>query len=82
MIADALPAALERLHLLAPTEHAAELYLEIHRTVQLPGPPVEFPRLNTTEPAPVSDEAKELIHGISRVDRRFYDAAVQRWAAR
>jgi len=82
MIADALPVALERLHLLAPTEHAAALYLEIHRTVQLPGPPIEFPRLNTTVPAPISTEATELIHGISRVDRRFYEAAVRRWAAR
>ena len=82
MIADFLPHALERIHLLAPTEHAAELYLEIHRTVDLPGPPIEFPRLNTTEPAPISDEARALIRERSRVDRVFYESAVRRWSAR
>ncbi|MEN9647025.1 MAG: Sulfotransferase family [Actinomycetota bacterium] len=82
MIADFLPHALERIHLLAPTERAAELYLEIHRTVHLPGPPVEFPRANTTEPAPIADEARELIHERSRGDRQFYAAAVQRWSNR
>lgn len=81
MIADYLPIALERIHLLAPTECAGELYLEVHRTMQLPGEPVPFPRLNTTEPAPISDEARSLIDDKCRVDQRYYAAAVARWSA-
>lgn len=81
MIADHLPVALDRIHLLAPTERAAELYLEIHRTMRLPGDPVPFPRLNTTEPAPISDEARALIADKCRVDQQYYAAAAARWAA-
>ena len=68
------------LDLAAPSERVADLYRRIVRECELPDAPVaEFPRLNTTDPEPISDEARELIDAITPLDRRFHELCIERW---
>ena len=79
-LAEELPMRFATLDLAAPSERVADLYRRIVRECELPDAPVaEFPRLNTTDPEPISDEARELIDAITPLDRRFHELCIERW---
>ena len=79
-LAAALEQRMGEVHLAAPSERVADLYRRIVRDLDLPGAPVtDFPRLNTTERSPISDEARELIESTTPLDRRFHELCTARW---
>ncbi len=82
MLAEALDRRFGEVDLAAPSERVADLYRRIVRDCALPGEPAaEFPHLNTTDRAPISDEGRELIDSVTQLDRRFYELCTERWEA-
>jgi hypothetical protein len=76
-----LSTALERLDLVAPSTDVAGLYDEICATAGLePRAVGAFPRLNTTEPEPLSDDERELVDAKSPTDQWLYAEICRSWA--
>ena len=74
--------ALDQLTVVAPSDAVADLYVEICARAGLEPMSGAFPRLNTTEAEPLTDDEREMIERRSTVDRWLFAEIERRWAER